>query len=243
LKKLLFTDIINADLLRKNEMSSVESSKTLAGVGSILLILSMVPYAGAVLGIIGIILLLIGIKGLASYYQDNEIYQNSLTGVIFYIIALIAAAVAVVALVVGFASIIGFVVGIIVFILTLIIAFVFYILAAMRLRKTFDTLAQKSGEHSFTTAGTLLWWGAILTIIFVGLILIFIAWIFATIAFFSMKLQPQQPLASQPSGYTPPSTPPAAQPTQATRYCSYCGAPVAQDATFCPHCGKQLLAA
>lgn len=221
-------------------MSNVESSKTLAGVGSILLILSIVPYAGAVLGIIGIILLLIGIKGLASYYQNNEIYQNSLTGVIFYIIALIAAAVAVVALVIGFASIIGFAVGIIVFILALIVAFVFYLLAAMHLRKTFDVLAQKSGEQSFATAGTLLWWGAILTIIFVGLILIFIAWIFSTIGFFSMRLQPQQPYASQPYGYTPPTTPPVAQPTQATRYCPNCGAPVEPNTAFCPHCGKQL---
>jgi len=221
-------------------MSNVESSKTLAAVGSILLILSMVPYAGAVFGIIGIILLLMGIKGLASYYQDNEIYQNSLTGVIFYIIALIAAAVAVIALVIGFASIIGFVVGVIVFVLALIIAFIFYILAASHLRKTFDVLAQKSGEGSFGTAGTLLWWGAILTIIFVGLILIFIAWIFATIGFFSMKLQPQQPYASQPSGSPPPSTPPVAQPTQATRYCPNCGAPVEPNIAFCPHCGKQL---
>ncbi len=221
-------------------MSSVESSKTLAGVGSILLILSMVPYAGVVFGIIGIILLLMGIKGLASYYQNNEIYQDSLTGVIFYIIALIAAAVAVIALVIGFASIIGFAVGVIVFILALIIAFIFYILAASHLRKTFDILAQKSGEQSFATAGTLLWWGAILTIIFVGLILIFIAWIFATIGFFSMKLQPQQPYASQPSGYPPPSTPPVAQPTQATRYCPNCGAPVEPNIAFCPHCGKQL---
>jgi uncharacterized membrane protein len=224
--------------------SSVESSRTLAGVGSILLILSIVPYAGLVLGIIGVILLLVGIRGLASYYQDNEIYQNSLTGVVFYIIAVIAAGVAIAALVIGFATIISFAVGIIVFILGLIIAFVFYILAATHLRKTFDTLAQKSGEQSFTTAGTLLWWGAILTIIFVGLILIFIAWIFATVAFFSMKLQPQQPYAQQPYGYTPPSTPPVAppvsQPTQAARYCSNCGAPVAPDATFCPHCGKQL---
>jgi uncharacterized membrane protein len=200
----------------------------------------MVPYAGAVFGIIGIILLLMGIKGLASYYQDNEIYQNSLTGVIFYIIALIAAAVAVIALVIGFASIIGFVVGVIVFVLALIIAFIFYILAASHLRKTFDVLAQKSGEGSFGTAGTLLWWGAILTIIFVGLILIFIAWIFATIGFFSMKLQPQQPYASQPSGSPPPSTPPVAQPTQATRYCPNCGAPVEPNIAFCPHCGKQL---
>ena len=228
--------------------SNAESSKTMAGVGSILLILSIVPYAGVVFGIVGIILFLMGIKGLASYYQNNEIYQDSVTGVIYYIIAVIAAAVAVIALAIGFASIIGFAVGIVVFFLALIIAFIFYILAASRLRKTFEILAQKSGDHSFSTAGTLLWWGAILTIIFVGLILIFIAWIFATIGFFSMKLQQQQPYASQPSAYTPPPTQPMAQPTQApavqatqaTRYCPNCGAPVQPNIAFCPHCGKPL---
>jgi uncharacterized membrane protein len=220
--------------------SSVESSKTLAGVGSILLILSIVPRAGAVLGIIGAILLLIGVKGLASYYQDNEIYQNTLMGIIFLIVALIVVTVAVFGAIISFVGLIGTGFAILVLILGLVVAFVFYLLAAMRLRKTFDTLAQKSGEQSFATASTLLWWGAILTIIFVGLILIFIAWIFATVAFFSMKLQPQQPYTSQPYGYTPPSTPPVAQPTQAARYCSYCGTPVAPDATFCPHCGKQL---
>ena len=229
--------------------SSAESSKTMAGVGSILLILSIVPYAGLVLGIVGIILFLMGIKGLASYYQTNEIYQDSVTGVIYYIIAVIAAAVAVIALAIGFATIIGFAVGIAVFFLALIVAFIFYILAASRLRKTFDLLAQKSGDHSFSTAGTLLWWGAILTIIFVGLILIFIAWIFATMGFFSMKIQPQQPYASQPSGYTPPPTQtpaaqptqaPAAQVTQATRYCPNCGAPVQPNTAFCPNCGKPL---
>jgi len=229
-------------------MSDVESSKTLAGVGSILLILSIVPYAGVVLGIVGIILFLMGIKGLASYYQNNEIYQDSVTGVIYYIIAVVAAAVAVIALAIGFATF-GFLAGLGVFFIGLIIAFIFYILAASRLRKTFDLLAQKSGDHSFSTAGTLLWWGAILTIIFVGLILIFIAWIFATIGFFSMKLQPQQQYASQPSSYTPPPTQapaaqptpaPVAQPTQATQYCPNCGAPVKPNTAFCPNCGKPL---
>ena len=221
-------------------MSSVESSKTMAGVGAILLILSIVPDAGAVFGIIGAILLLIGIKGLASYYQDNEIYQNALMGIVFLIIAIVVIAVAVVGAILSFATVIGIGFGILIAIAGLVVAFVFYLLAATHLRKTFNTLAQKSGEHSFETAGTLLYWGAILTIIFVGLILIFIAWIFATIGFFSMKLQQQQPYASQPSGYTPPPTTPAAQPTQATRYCPNCGAPVEPNIAFCPHCGKQL---
>ncbi|HMK95426.1 MAG TPA: DUF996 domain-containing protein [Candidatus Limnocylindrales bacterium] len=232
--------------------TSFEYSKTLAGEGSILLILSIVPYVGWVLGIIGVILFLKGVKELANYYQDNEIYQNSLTGVKFYIIALIAAAVAITAIVIGvgsatgykytagFTPTVGFGVGVAAFFVGLIVAFIFYVLAASHLRRTFDTLAQKSGEKSFATAATLLWWGSILTIIVVGLVLIFIAWIFAVVGFFSMRSSQQQQYAPQPPGYIAPSSQPVTQAQQSARYCSYCGAPVPPDATYCAHCGKQL---
>jgi uncharacterized membrane protein len=201
---------------------SFEYSKTLAGEGAILLLLSMVPYAGWILGIIGVILLLRGMKELSNYYQDEEIYKNSLKGVKFYIIAMVSVGVAIAALMVGvgfatgftfttdFVPTIGFGVGLIAFFAGLIVAFIFYILATTHLRKTFNTLAQKSGEASFTTAGNLLWWGAILTIVLVGLALILIAWIYATIGFFTMKAKQQQP-------YNPPqylSTPPSSQPGQ-----------------------------
>jgi uncharacterized membrane protein len=225
--------------------TSFEYGKTLAGEGSILLILGIVPTIGWVLGIIGIVLFMRGMRELANYYQDNEIYQNSLTGVKYYIVALIAAAVAITALVVGITSApsiggitnfgtIGFAVGITAFIAGIVIAFVFYILASSHLRQTLNTLAEKTGEHSFATAGTLLWVGSILTIIVVGLLLIFIAWIFATIGFFSMRSKPQP----QPYSYTPPATATITQPEQ--RYCPNCGSPVAPDAAYCSHCGKQL---
>ncbi len=231
--------------------TSFEYSKTLAGEGSILLLLGLVPYVGWVLGIIGGILLLRGVKELANYYHDNEIYQNTLTGVKYYIIALIAAAVAITGILIGvgtatgfkysshFALTAGFGIGLAIFFGGLIIAFIFFVLASLRLRETFNTLAQKSGEHSFTTTATLLWWGSLLTIIGIGLILIFIAWIFAVIGFFSMKSQQQN--ATQQYSYTPPSiSGPTATPSQTARYCSYCGAPVKPDAIYCPNCGKQL---
>jgi uncharacterized membrane protein len=236
---------------RKNEMgTSFQYSKTLAIEGSILLTLGVVPYVGWVLGIIGIILLMRGIKELSNYYQDTEIYQNALTGVKYYIIALIAAAVAITSIVIGAASATGFTfkapfvftagfaAGLIAFLVGLVVAFVFFVLAASHLRKTFDTFALKSGEHFFATAASLLWVGSLLSIIGVGFILIFIAWIFAVIGFFTMKA-PQQPYAPQQYSYTPPPTQSTAQ-QQAPRYCPNCGAPVAPDATYCSHCGKQL---
>jgi uncharacterized membrane protein len=204
---------------------SLEYSKTLAGEGAILLLLSFVPYAGWILGIIGIVLLLKGIKELSNYYQDEEIYKNTLTGVKYYIIALVAAAVAIAAITIGvwsatgfnfasgFEPTAGFGVGLITFFTGLIVAFIFYILATLHLRRTFNTLAQKSGETSFTTAGNLLWWGAMLTIVVVGLLLILIAWIFATIGFFAMK--PKQMQSYNPQQYPSSSPPTQTEPAKA----------------------------
>ena len=197
-----------------------EYAKTLAGEGAILLLLSLIPYIGWVLGIVGIVLLIKGMKELSYYYQDEKIYQNSLTGVKYYIVALVAAAVAVVAMVIGVASATGFTfagnfvfttgfaVGLISLFAGLVVAFVFYVLAATHLKRTFNTLAEKSGEQSFATAGTLLWVGSILTIIGVGLILIFIAWIYTTIGFFSMKSRQYQQYTYQPNGNGVPPTQP-----------------------------------
>ncbi len=211
--------------------NNAESSKNLAGIGSILLIF---PF----LSIIGIILVFIGMKGLSEYYKEPSIYQNALWGLIFGIIAGVAVAVAFPLVFIGglFGGALGLGVGLLSLFGVLVVVFVFYVIAAMYLRRAFSTLAQKTGEHAFESAGNLLWIGALLTIIFgIGLILIFIAWIFATIGFFSMRPSPQ------PTVYTPSSTTAAPPPTtQATRYCPNCGAPVQPNVTFCPNCGKQL---
>lgn len=211
--------------------TNVESSKTLAAIGALLLFLSFVP----VIGIIGIILLLIGMKGLSEYYKDAGIYQHALKGLIFGIIGIVAVSALFILGVIGLAVFaIG---GILTLIAILVVAFVFYLLMAMNFRRAFDILAERSGEHMFQTAGTLLFWGAILTIVFVGLILVWIAWLILAIAFFSMRLTPAQP-TQQPYSYTAPPPPPP--PVQATRYCPNCGTPVDPNATFCPNCGKPL---
>jgi uncharacterized membrane protein len=185
-------------------------SKTLAIEGSILLLLGLIPTVGWVLGIIGIVLLLKATKELSNYYQDESINRNTWTGLKYYIVALIAAAVAISVGVVSFATTglfagtpfsfaAGIVGGIIAIVVGIVIAFVFYVLAATHLRKAYETLAQKTGETAFTTAGTLLMIGAYLTLLFgVGLLLILISWIFVIIGFSSMKPKDYQPY---PNGY------------------------------------------
>ncbi len=229
--------------------STVESSKVLAAIGALLLFLSFTP----VLGIIGIILLLIGMKGLSEYYRDEAIYREALRGLVYGIIGLIAVSVlSGLGFLGGFfgglfsaftlgniAAIIG---TIIVFIVVVIVAFVFLLLMALNFRRAFNALAERSGEHLFRTAGTLLFWGAALTIVAgLGLILVWIAFLLAAIAFFQMRVAtPTQPYSYSPP---PPSTPPPQPMPQATRFCPNCGAPIQPDAMFCPNCGKPLPAA
>jgi uncharacterized membrane protein len=169
----------------------------MTGIGALLLVIgSFVPF----LSLVGIILLLVGLKDLAKYYNDDNIFQNALYAVIFGIIGIVAAGIVLISLFLG-RGFAGLAAGVIV---ALVVAFIFYILMALYFQKTFDSLAQKTGQGMFKTAGLLLLIGAILTIVFVGLILIFIAWILATVAFFSMTpaTTPQQP----PPPPTPPQT-------------------------------------
>jgi len=183
---------------------SLESGKNLGGIGALLLVIgTFVPF----LSIVGIILLLVGIKNLADYYGSNDIFQDSLYACIFGIIGIASIGIVLISFLFGAASI-GASSGTAFFglavaaIIALVVAFVFYVLMAVYFRKSFDLLATKTGEGMFGTAGTLLLIGAILTIIFVGLILIFIAWILLTVAFFSIKATtaPKQP--------PPPPVPP-----------------------------------
>ncbi len=202
-----------------------------------MLIFSAIP----VVGIIGIILLAIGLKQLSEYYRDENIFRSAVWGVIFGIIGIIALSAGVfgsiitsVASSIATGAGLGAVLGILALVFVVIITFVFFLLMAINFRRCLNALADRSGEHLFRTAGTVLFWGAILTIIVVGALLIFIAWLIATIAFFSIK--------SSPSTYAPPPPPTTTQPPvmAGTRYCPNCGSPVDATATFCPHCGRQL---
>lgn len=182
---------------------SVESNKTLGGVGALLIAFgSFVPF----LSIVGIILLFIALKGIADAYGDSSIFSNALYGLIFLIIGAIAGGVIVLGTIFGigwtaaslnFADPFAMLTGII---LGLVVLFIFYLLSAIFFKRSFDTLATKSGEKMFATAGLLYLIGAILTIVLVGLVLVLIAWILVAVAFFSIR---------PTSAAAPPAPPPA----------------------------------
>jgi uncharacterized membrane protein len=215
-------------------VSTVDSNKTLAGIGAILLAIGLT----GVTGVIGLILLFIGLKGLADNYSEPGIYRNALNGLIFGIVGVVTAAVVIFGLwssmfsgfmAGNFATLIPVIIGLVV---GAIILFVFYLLSALYFRKVFSALAQKTGVQQFETAATLLFYGAILTIVLVGFVLIFVAWIIAAVAFFQIRTPVQQ------VAYQPASNPNV---QQTSRYCPNCGAQADSDGLYCRRCGTRLL--
>lgn len=202
---------------------SLESNKTLAGIGAILV---AIPF----LNLIGIILVLIAMKGLADHYNEDDIFQNTLYGFLFGVIGVIALIAVIVMLAIGMAvvsPITAPVAEIALFIISLIVMYVFSLLGAIFYRKAFTILAEKSAEKMFETAGLLLLIGAIIPII--GEIIKFIAWILAAVGYFSLKTPTQVPAAK-------PVTPVPEE----KRFCQYCGTENTLEAAFCQKCGKKI---
>ena len=193
-----------------------ESSKNLSAVGALLMVIgflsAVIPYAGF-LSLLGLIFLLIGLKGLANFYNEQGIFNNVLYSIITCIVGAVVAVGAVFISAVSALADLGIDIdninnwdtlgtdlgaiftdfsdfGVIwslisALIVGLIILFVTVIISMYFFRKSMDQLSTKSGIGLFGTAGLLMLIGAVIPVI--GLLLIWIGYILATVAFFQMK--------------------------------------------------------
>ena len=177
---------------------SFESAKVLGGVGSILVVLSMIPHAWP-LGVVGLILLLIALRELSRYYGDPSIFDNALIAVILAVIGLLIGGLVVAASVLAVMPPMGVhfpIVGmamhwsvslasVLIFFLVL---FGIAVVSAVFFRRSLYTLAWQSGEDLFRVAGLLYLIGAVLVIAFgVGLLIILVAFIVMAVAFLTLR--------------------------------------------------------
>ena len=197
---------------------TLETSKNLGGIGAILIFIGVIPWIapyGGILALVGLILALIGFKGLADYYKEAGIFNNALYAVIAAIVGGVAvAAIAFIGLV-GFFSDLGItlsdwtnaaafssinptaislnvITDFLAYIaIAIVIAFVFLIITAFLLRKSLGLLSSKTGVGLFGTTGLIILIGAVLTIVLIGVILVWIAMLLMAVAFF--QIRPQAP--------------------------------------------------
>jgi len=187
-------------------------------------LVAIVYPAGGLIGLVGFILVLIALKSFADDYKEASIFNNSLYGFILSIVGGVVFVAALFVILVSFftdvlgielatafsdptafsnidwmeaivwenlAVHIGALLG------SFVVLFIFAVVAAIFYRKSLTTLAEKTGVGLFGTAGLLLLIGALLTIILIGVVLIWISFLLVAIAFFSMK----------PTAVEPPPSP------------------------------------
>jgi uncharacterized membrane protein len=216
---------------------TLESDKTLGGIGAILLFIGLIPYGEPVTGIIalaGLILVLVALYGFADIYKERGIFNNCIYGIIAVIVGAVIAGVVVVVSVlttlknflyqifpgwngewsklsgltpntsnITISTVLPLLEDLLV---VFVVLWIFIIIAAFFARRSLKTLSAKTSVGLFSTAALLLFIGAILTIVLIGILLMWIAVLLIAIAFFEIKPQPEQPvttMTAQPSTPTP----------------------------------------
>ena len=197
-------------------MGTLRDAKNYGGVGAILLLIStFVPVVGIVVSIVGFVLVLVAVKYISESVGDRAIYSNIVYFIILAIIGSVVVFLFVVAALLPFLVLGGFppttgpiditdpatILAATTFLIGLGIGWVIAIVAALFLRRSFNSISTSLGVGLFGTAGLLYFIGAILLIVVVGFVLIFIAEILMIVAFFSI---PEQ--APQPAPMAPPPT-------------------------------------
>jgi uncharacterized membrane protein len=182
---------------------NIENDKIMGIIGTLLLVISpIVSGWGIILVLIGTILLLVAFNGLANHYQDRSVFHNVLYGGVIFVAGLVIAvaiiAVAATSLILSSGGIVDPSVLqtmdlgalFISVVLALIIILACSVIGTIFIRKSLKTVSQKSGTTMFATAGTVLFIGAILTIVVIGLLIIWIAMILLLVAFIQLRNEP-----------------------------------------------------
>jgi uncharacterized membrane protein len=187
------------------ELSKLSEAKMLGGIGALIYIIGVfIPAIGPIVSIIGFILVFIAVRYIANETKDEEIFKNYLIHFIFNIIAVVT----VFALfTIAFFSAGGFsfitmmqgqnitdfnsfmaTFGAFLYacIASLVIGWILFILSTIYLRKSYNSIAKKTGVDLFATTGLLYFIGAITLIIVIGGIIILIAKILEIIAYFTL---------------------------------------------------------
>ncbi|MGA7912600.1 MAG: DUF996 domain-containing protein [Candidatus Dormiibacterota bacterium] len=163
------------------------------------------PSVGWILGIAGFVMMLVAVKYIADDLNERKVFNNMMTAVILSIAGVVVGSLVVLGTVlnaflndyftgpnfapstsvttaqwIAFGSAIG---------LGLLGAWVFFLVSAVFLRRSYKTIGSKLGVDMFGRAGLLYLVGAATIIVAVGFVILFVAQILTAVAFFSIHEQ------------------------------------------------------
>ncbi|MBC7330695.1 DUF996 domain-containing protein [bacterium] len=167
-------------MLEKKEID-LREIKLLGGIGSVSML--ALPF-------VGLVLLLVALKKLANATGNEKIFRDFFVATIISLVFLFTLYIGWMAFFLAFAHVppkfLEDLVFSLPFLFVWVLAWIGGIFFAIYASRSLEALAKITGEKMFNTAGLLIFIGAILTIAFVGLIILFIGWIYLIVAFFSL---------------------------------------------------------
>ncbi len=181
---------------------------------------SSVPTVGPILTIVGFILILFAFKNVADALNEPSIFNNMIYSVVLAIVGIVIGVVLVFGVLFSIVGLRGMtytpgtpppssdiiaVIGAVT--LGLAVIWVFYIVSAIFLKKSYDRIGTRLNVGTFRTTGLLYLVGAATTIILIGFLITLIADILQIVAFFSIPDQPPQQPTTQQTWTQPPSPP------------------------------------
>ncbi|WP_069806856.1 DUF996 domain-containing protein [Vulcanisaeta thermophila] len=150
-------------------------------------------YGGAVLNLIGYIMILIALNKLSKAFNTPGIFRNAIYGVITDIVGSI---VLIIALVLAFPSLLSSdsvygessmttLIGLLVALW--VVFYVFVVIAYRFLRNAYNQLADVSGVGDFRSAAKWYWYGALTAIVLVGVVLVIVGHVHAALGYNKLR--------------------------------------------------------
>lgn len=190
-------------------MGSLSEARIFGGVGSILLVLAVlptIPLLGTAFTLVGYVLILFAVKFISDELRNRKIFVYYLLAALFAFVGVVVAGMLLIAALAqlpfledilqpliplpGFteSAFLNLLIGLI---LALVIVWVAYIASAIFLRRSFESIALGLSVESFSTAALVYLIGAILIVVLVGFLVIVVAHVIQAIAFFSLPTHGQ----------------------------------------------------
>ncbi|MCS7118904.1 MAG: DUF996 domain-containing protein [Archaeoglobaceae archaeon] len=168
-------------------------AKFLGSIGSLLMFAWLfLPHLGGAIAVVGSVLLLLAVKQISNATKDLTIFRNYFVAFILFLVVII------------FSSAIFLTISItdirnmdleslealvLLFLPIIIVIWIFSIMSAIFLRKSFKKIAEKTRVDLFKTAANVFLVSSILIITFLGLFVLFIALLLQFMAFLSLPAE------------------------------------------------------
>ncbi|ASJ10861.1 hypothetical protein A3L12_05875 [Thermococcus sp. P6] len=164
-------------------MTEIRNAKLMGGIGAALSMIGGVA-------ILGFAMKVLAVKEIAEALGKEEIFKKYLLGVILWFIGSVGAALWMTGLI-G-ASDIGMIltgtIGVLI-----VVGVPLLILGGWLMKKSYDMIAEETGVKKFSDAGMAYFLGGLLAVVFIGFLILLIAWILEIVAFFSLPDELEEP--------------------------------------------------